>query len=56
MQMVMDDCKFFRKSIHNAPSYCSALRVLECKDNECSFYKPRLINEADDKGEDKTEA
>jgi hypothetical protein len=55
-QMMMDDCKFFRSGISNAPSYCTALSVMECRTNKCSFYKPRSMNETDDSRKDKTKA
>lgn len=56
IQMMMDDCKFFRSGISNAPSYCTALSVMECRTNKCSFYKPRSMNETDDSRKDKTKA
>lgn len=38
---IMDDCEFYNKNFHR----CMALTEMVCKKKECSFYKPRGVND-----------
>ena len=39
--MTRDDCKFYLRG------KCTALRELYCRNEDCSFYKPREDNDTD---------
>ena len=38
---IMDDCKFYEENFHR----CMALTEMVCRKEECSFYKPREVND-----------
>ena len=40
-QVTRDDCKFYLRG------KCTALRELYCRNEDCSFYKPREDNDTD---------